>query len=31
MHVVLAVADVDRAFAFYHDVFGWESHLEWSG
>jgi len=31
MHVVLAVADVDRAFAFYHDVFGWESHLEWPG
>ena len=31
MHVVLAVSDVDRAHAFYREVFGWESHLEWSG
>ena len=31
MHVVLAVADVDRAYAFYREVFGWESHLEWRG
>lgn len=31
MHLVLAVADVDRAYAFYREVFGWESHLEWPG
>ena len=31
MHVVLAVSDVDRAYAFYREVFGWESHLEWPG
>jgi catechol 2,3-dioxygenase-like lactoylglutathione lyase family enzyme len=31
MHVVLAVTDVDRAYAFYREVFGWESHLEWPG
>jgi uncharacterized protein len=31
MHVVLAVSDVERAYAFYHEVFGWESHLEWPG
>jgi len=31
MHVVFAVSDVDRAYAFYRGIFGWESHLEWSG
>ena len=31
MHLVLAVADVDRAYGFYREVFGWESHLEWPG
>ena len=31
MHVVFAVADVDRSYAFYREVFGWESHLEWPG
>jgi catechol 2,3-dioxygenase-like lactoylglutathione lyase family enzyme len=31
MHLVLAVSDVDQAYAFYRDVFGWVSHLEWSG
>ena len=31
MHVVLAVSDVDRAYAFYRRIFGWESHLEWAG
>lgn len=31
MHVVLAVEDVDRAYAFYRRAFGWESHLQWPG
>jgi catechol 2,3-dioxygenase-like lactoylglutathione lyase family enzyme len=31
MHLVLAVSDVDRAYAFYREVFGWESHIEWPG
>ena len=31
MHVVFAVADVDRSYAFYREVFGWDSHLEWPG
>ena len=31
MHVVLAVSDVERAYAFYREIFGWESHLEWAG
>jgi catechol 2,3-dioxygenase-like lactoylglutathione lyase family enzyme len=31
MHVVLAVSDVDRAYAFYRGVFGWDSHLDWPG
>jgi catechol 2,3-dioxygenase-like lactoylglutathione lyase family enzyme len=31
MHLVLAVSDVDRAYAFYRGVFGWESHLGWRG
>jgi catechol 2,3-dioxygenase-like lactoylglutathione lyase family enzyme len=31
MHLVLAVSDVDRAYAFYRGVFGWESHLGWPG
>jgi catechol 2,3-dioxygenase-like lactoylglutathione lyase family enzyme len=31
MHVVLAVSDVQRAYDFYREVFGWESHLEWPG
>lgn len=31
MHVVLAVSDVDRAYRFYRDAFGWTSHLEWPG
>jgi uncharacterized protein len=31
MHLVLAVADVDRAYAFYREAFGWTSHLEWPG
>jgi catechol 2,3-dioxygenase-like lactoylglutathione lyase family enzyme len=31
MHLVLAVADVDRAYGFYREVFGWTSHLEWPG
>jgi predicted enzyme related to lactoylglutathione lyase len=31
MHLVLAVAEVDRAHAFYREVFGWTSHLEWPG
>ena len=31
MHLVLAVSDVDRAYAFYRDVFGWTSHLDWPG
>ena len=31
MHVVLAVEDVDRAYAFYREAFGWASHLEWPG
>jgi catechol 2,3-dioxygenase-like lactoylglutathione lyase family enzyme len=29
MHLVLAVSDVDRAYAFYRGVFGWKSHLGW--
>jgi predicted enzyme related to lactoylglutathione lyase len=29
MHLVLAVSDVDRAYDFYREVFGWTSHLEW--
>ena len=28
---MLAVSDVDRSYAFYREVFGWESHLEWTG
>ncbi len=28
---MLAVSDVDRSYAFYREVFGWESHLEWAG
>jgi predicted enzyme related to lactoylglutathione lyase len=31
MHVVLAVSDVERAYAFYREIFDWESHLEWAG
>jgi len=31
MYLVLAVSDVDRARAFYRDVFGWEQRLEWEG
>jgi uncharacterized protein len=31
MHLVFAVSDVDRAYAFYRGVFGWASHLEWPG
>jgi catechol 2,3-dioxygenase-like lactoylglutathione lyase family enzyme len=31
MHLVLAVSDVDRAYAFYRGIFGWESHLGWPG
>jgi catechol 2,3-dioxygenase-like lactoylglutathione lyase family enzyme len=31
MHLVLAVSDVDRAYAFYREVFGWTSHLGWPG
>ena len=31
MHLVLAVSDVDRAYAFYRDVFGWTSHLDFPG
>ena len=31
MHLVLAVTDVDRAYAFYRGVFGWDSHLGWPG
>jgi catechol 2,3-dioxygenase-like lactoylglutathione lyase family enzyme len=31
VHLVLAVTDVDRAYEFYREVFGWESHLEWPG
>src|ERR1051325_6439418 len=31
MHLVLAVSDVDRAYAFYRGVFGWESHIGWPG
>jgi catechol 2,3-dioxygenase-like lactoylglutathione lyase family enzyme len=31
VHLVLAVSDVDRAYAFYREVFGWESHIEWPG
>ena len=31
MHLVLAVADVDRAKQFYDDAFGWKPHLEWEG
>jgi catechol 2,3-dioxygenase-like lactoylglutathione lyase family enzyme len=31
MHVVLAVSGVERAYAFYREIFGWESHLEWAG
>jgi predicted enzyme related to lactoylglutathione lyase len=31
MHLVLAVADVDRAYDFYREVFGWTSHIEWPG
>src|SRR5436190_24343484 len=31
MHVVLAVADVDRAYDFYRGVFGWTSHIDWPG
>ena len=31
MHLVFAVSDVDRAYAFYREVFGWASHLDWPG
>jgi catechol 2,3-dioxygenase-like lactoylglutathione lyase family enzyme len=31
VHLVLAVADVDRSKQFYGRVFGWEPHLEWAG
>jgi uncharacterized protein len=31
VHLVLAVADVERSHGFYREVFGWESHLEWPG
>jgi predicted enzyme related to lactoylglutathione lyase len=31
MHLVFAVSDVDRAYDFYRDVFGWTSHIEWPG
>jgi catechol-2,3-dioxygenase len=31
MHVALAVSDVERAYAFYREIFGWESHLECAG
>jgi catechol 2,3-dioxygenase-like lactoylglutathione lyase family enzyme len=31
MHLVIAVADVERAYEFYRAVFGWTSHLEWPG
>ena len=31
MHLLFAVSDVDRAYAFYRGVFGWASHLEWPG
>ena len=31
MHLVFAVSDVERAYEFYRGVFGWTSHLEWSG
>jgi len=31
MHLVLAVTDVDRAYALYRGVFGWDSHLGWPG
>jgi len=31
MHLVLAVADVDRAYDFYRSAFGWEHHLQWPG
>jgi catechol 2,3-dioxygenase-like lactoylglutathione lyase family enzyme len=31
MHVVLAVENVERAYDFYRQAFGWESHLQWPG
>ena len=31
MHLVFAVSDVDRAYDFYREAFGWTSHLEWPG
>jgi predicted enzyme related to lactoylglutathione lyase len=31
LHVVLAVSDVDCAYDFYRQAFGWEHHLAWEG
>jgi predicted enzyme related to lactoylglutathione lyase len=31
MHVVLAVSDVDCAYDFYRQAFGWQHHLAWEG